>query len=79
MNKYLSENNQTEVKDEFGTMDKADIEKQKRYQKEFTAVIDNDINTNQFNSWTQERELNQVIKELTQEPNEFLTAMGNNI
>ena len=41
--------------------------------------MDNDINTNQFNSWTQERELNKVIKELTQEPNEFLTAMGNNI
>ena len=27
----------------------------------------------------QAEQLNQVIKELTQEPNEFLTAMGNNI
>ena len=80
LNKIMgSDASQVDQKEDFGGMEKADIEKQKQYQKEFSAVVDNDINTNQFNSWTQQRELNQVIRELTQEPNDFLTAMGENI
>ena len=53
LNKIMgSDANQADQKEDFGGMDKADIEKQKQYQKEFSAVVENDINTNQFNSWT---------------------------